>query len=172
MPARKAARPDDKRLKANRGKSPREARPPEQKTRHEQLVDGDISVSDLDDDELRKGRCKDRHGGFRGRPPKMLPAKLVTAMQEEFRRRVEAEFQGLANDARNTLREIALDKRAQSQARVNAAALILERAVGKVPDKQETTLEVKSFEDDIEGLLVDLPEDELTKARKKKASGN
>ena len=156
---------------AKRGRGRPRKNPPLPKTRYQMLIDGDITIEDLDDEELRRGVCRNRSGNFSGRPPKTLPAKLVKAMQVEFRRRVEREFQEIAVDARNALHQILMDKRAQPQARVNAAALILERSVGKVPDKVEQDITVKSFEDEIEGLLVDIPEDELSKARKKKANG-
>lgn len=159
----KATRPDDKRLKANRPK-----KEPKYKSRWQQLMDGDLTVEELDDEEIKKGRCKDRDGQFRGRPPKEFPRALHDALHNEFMRRTEASFKPLVELATQALVEITQNRRAAAPARVQAANILLERGAGKVTDKVMAEVITKKFEENIEGLFVDVP-DEVAKKRQEKA---
>lgn len=161
---RKATRPDDKRLKANRPKKAEET-----KSRWRMLMDGDLTVQDLDDEEVRYGRCKDKNGNFSGRPPKEFPRHLHDALHNEFLRRTEETFKPLVETATNVLLDVALNRRAAAPARVQAANILLERGAGKVSDKVVSEVIVKKFEENIEGLFVDIP-DEVAAKRAEKAS--
>jgi hypothetical protein len=164
MPSRKATRPTDKRLSAHRPHKP------VVKTRMQMLIDGDISVDDLDDEEVMAGRVKDKNGKFTGRPRDLLPRKI----SDEMRRRWHALVQEQLNDQTElailTLQDIMASRMAAAPARVRAAEIILERNLGKVPDKIESQVVVRKFEDDIEGLLIDAGEHnvyEITSAKVK-----
>lgn len=154
MPSRKAQRASDGRLSANR---PRK-RPPAPKTRLQQLLEGTLTVADLDDDEIMAGRCKDKNGRFSGRPPNTFPRAIHDALRREFHKRVDEKFQDGLDLALETLEDVMRTKHAAAPARVRAAEIWIERTRGKVPDKVEQTLEIKPFEDDIAGLLVDVPD--------------
>lgn len=158
----------DGRLKSN---LPAERRSTKPKTRLQQLIDGELKVEDLDDEEIKRRRTRGPSGGFDGRPPAMLPRVLLSAMDVEFRRRIQKEFDEIADEAITALRTIMKDPRTQAQARVNAANIILERSVGKVPDQVIQDVLVREFED-FKGVLVEVSDevvDELSERRK--ASG-
>lgn len=165
MPRQKASRPDDKRLKANR--PPRQRAEP--KSRYQMLIDGDLTVEDLDDDEIQRGRCKDKNGNFSGRPPASFPRALHDAMHNEFLRRTSETFKPLVDVATGVLLDVALNKRAAAPARVQAANILLERGAGKVKDQVVSEIIVKKFEENIEGLFVDIP-DEVAKKRQEKSA--
>jgi hypothetical protein len=59
---------------------------------------------------------------------------------------------------------------AAAPARVRAAEIILERNLGKVPDKVQQTIELKPFEENIEGLLVDADESNVYQITTAKAT--
>lgn len=166
MPRQKATRPDDKRLKGNRPRTT----PIKPKTRLQQLIDGDLTVEDLDDDELRLGRTKNAAGNFGGRPPKMLPATLVQAMQVEFRKRIQERLDETAETAINALLDVAANKKQAGVARVNAANSLLERVIGKVPDKVVQDIVVHKFEEDLGDIFVEVPDEVARKRAEKEAS--
>ena len=151
-------RPDDKRLKKNLPAERRAAVKP--KSRLEMLIDGDITVEDLDAEELQKRRPRNRQGNFNGRPPTMLPRSLLLAMDVEFKKRIQTRFDELADDAIKALESVMKDQRAQAQARVNAAGMMLERVVGKVPDQLVQEVLVREFED-FKGVLIEVDDDSV-----------
>lgn len=126
------------------------------KSRWEQLVDGELSVNDLDDEELAKGRCRDKDGGFGGRPPKMVPRELSDRMRSELLARGQSMFAEHFQTAIKVLAEIALDTSGDAKAadRRAAAQYLIERVAGKVPDK----IEVRSqdpWQQIMDDILVD-----------------
>ena len=117
--------------------------------RYAMLAQGLISVEDLDDDELSRGQLKDKNGQFRGRPPKMMPIELVQAMRREWLSRAEAKLRdALYDGGLATYVELSQNKTIDPGVRLRAADRIVERTMGKVPDK----VEIKS-EDPVEALF-------------------
>lgn len=166
MPRQRARRPDDKRLKANRPPSKASRAP---KSRYQQLIDGTLTVEDLDDEEIFAGKCKDKDGTFRGRPPKTFPRALHEGMRREFQKRIQEKWNEGADLAFATLQDVMASRHAAAPARVRAAEIWIERFAGKVPDKLEQTIELKPFEEDVESLLVDVPTpDNVTPIKKRK----
>jgi hypothetical protein len=110
--------------------------------RYAQLLQGHITVDDLDDEELALGRLKASDGTFRGRPPSVVPAELVQAMRREWLGRAEAKLRkALMESGIGTLVELANDRSIDEGVRLRAAERIIERTMGKVPDKVELRAE-------------------------------
>lgn len=104
--------------------------------RYAQLVAGTLSVEDLDDDELAKGQLKASDGTFRGRPPTVVPVELVQAMRREWLARAEARLrEALLDKGIGTLTELAGNKTIDPAVRLRAADKLIERTMGKVPDR-------------------------------------
>lgn len=77
----------------------------------------------------------DKNGRFAGRPPKVVPKAIH---QELVQRRMLDAHSLLGQNlvkAVQVLVDIATDKRADAAVRVKAASLIMDRVLGKVPDK-------------------------------------
>lgn len=103
--------------------------------RYALFLSGKITVEDLDDDELAQGRLKAVDGTFRGRPPKTIPADMVAAMRREWISRAEARLrEALMEKGIGTLVDLASNAVDES-VRLRAAQGIIERTMGKVPDK-------------------------------------
>lgn len=110
--------------------------------RYAELVQGLISVEDLDDEEVAMGRLKAVDGTFRGRPPNMIPGELVQAMRREWLKRAQNRLaEALLESGIGTLVSLASDSMVDPSVRLRAAERIIERNMGKVPDKIEVAAE-------------------------------
>lgn len=109
--------------------------------RYAQFLSGEITVEDLDDDELAQGRLKSVDGTFRGRPPAVVPGEMVQAMRREWLKRAQNTLaEALMQKGIGTLVELAADS-PDDGVRLRAAQAIIERTMGKVPDKIEVAAE-------------------------------
>lgn len=150
MPSRKAVRPDDKRISANRKKTKK--KPP---SRYDLFMAGEITVEDLDDEEIERGQCRSRDGTFRSRPTEKMPRKFYDAMRAEYIRRWQKRVEDDLEPMRQVLRDIATDPKKPADARFKSATFLIERAAGKTPEQSTVKLEVAKWEEDIEELLFD-----------------
>lgn len=105
------------------------------------FLSGKITVEDLDDEELAHGRFRASDGTFRGRPPTVLPQEMVQAMRREWLKRANARLaEALLDHGIGTLVELAKEC-PDPGVRLRAATAIMERMMGKVPDKVEVAAE-------------------------------
>lgn len=110
--------------------------------RYAQLVSGTLAVEDLEDEELARGQLRSADGTWRGRPPRVLPAELVQAMRREWLDRAEAKLrEALLDKGIGTLVELAGSDRIDPAVRLRAANALIERTMGKVPDKIQLAAE-------------------------------
>jgi hypothetical protein len=161
MPSRPARRADDKRLRTPGQKAknqPGGEKGP--RTRMERYLAGELKVSEMDDKELKKGMFRNKEGGFKGRPPNNIPRKFYNELDAERIKRWNDKVKTDLEPMREVLREIALNPRASADARHKSAVYLIERAVGKVPDKGEVKIEMAPWEANIQGILVHDNEEE------------
>lgn len=125
--------------------------------RYKALVEGDLSVEDLDTEELAKGRLKDKNGKFTGRPPKFLPRQLIDAMRSEHYKRVNGILEESLSDMVKTMRAIAKDPDQDGATRLKAAIYVYERFMGKTPDKVEV-LRGDKVQDVVDRIMYDIKE--------------
>lgn len=143
---------------------------PKHLSRHEQLLHGYLEVSDLDKDELRLCRIKEGGKMPRGRP-RILPDSIKTKIQRELHKRLFDEINKHAFDAVDTIVDVmhqgegasAFQGQKDGTKRFEAAKYLLERVVGKVPDKTENTSTVTVWQENLEsgGLFVDVDAEEI-----------
>jgi hypothetical protein len=125
----------------------------DEKTRWAQLCDGEITVQDLDTEELTRMRCRDKLGGWTGRPSHFIPRKLEAEMREELLKRGQRDLENALPIAVKALAEICA--KGYGKDRISAATLLLERALGKVPDKVDlTTHTADPWEDLLQNVIV------------------
>jgi hypothetical protein len=123
--------------------------------RMQRFLDGEILVEDLTWEELTKGRLMSDAGDFRGRPTDVIPRKFYDAAQQELMRRWELKLSEELEPALATLKEIINNKKAPADARYKSAVYLIERKVGKVPEKNEVKVQVAPWEAAVEGILLD-----------------
>lgn len=116
-------------------------------TKMRQLLMGEISVGDMDDEELLRGQFKDRDGMFSGRPPGSIPRELHDKMTGELFRRVDGRMQARMFDVVDTMLDIATDPDNYGAGdRIKAATWVFERLRGKTPEvlqvQQERPFEI------------------------------
>jgi hypothetical protein len=136
--------------------------------RYQQLIDGvlTVDVAQLAPGDLLVVQVV--NGGFSGTPPKVIPWVMHDALRAAMARRTERQLGRQLPQVTEALIKIALDPKLNAQARVQAISLVLDRAIGKVPDKSESTINVTAkWEEAVKGgtILVDLetpPRIELT----------
>ena len=100
--------------------------------RMNQLINGELSVRDLDDEEIRRGRVHDGNGSFKGRPPRM-PGRIHDAMYAENVRRTNRVFHKHGMKAAKRVVKLMNEFEADGT-QLRAALAVVDRVVGKVPD--------------------------------------
>lgn len=130
------------------------------------LMDGTISIEDLDDEEIQRGQIRDKNGQFRGNKMDLIPRKFYDLATRELLRRWQDQVNQQLNPMLKVLQELAQNPRVSADARYKSAVYLIERAAGKVPEKTEMKVEVAKWEEDIEGLFYE--DDEKPKKKKQK----
>lgn len=110
------------------------------------LARGEISVEDMDDEEIARMQFRDRNGGWSGQTPAAVPRELIDEMRKEFFKRMNAHLTGMTPSAMHALQQIVNDSKVSASDRLKAVNMILERTIGKVPDKMEISTGDKPFE--------------------------
>ena len=133
--------------------------------RMQMWLDGKLSSEDFDDDEVTRMQLKDKNGHFSGRPTKNIPRELAIAFRSQQQIRLMAWFAETVPEAQKAYREILNSRHLQpgDAARLRAAEGIFERVIGKVNAASEVHVTVdkgKSYDDVLEGVLVDVEEEE------------
>jgi hypothetical protein len=101
---------------------------------------GEIDITQWDDEELIRGRPRDKRGNFTGKAPILVSPMLH---RELTRRRFSRAFDLLAAslvDASQMLRAVVNDKNADVAHRIRAAEVIFDRVVGK--PKESVSLDI------------------------------
>lgn len=121
------------------------------------------NFSDWDDEELARGQKRSRDGSFRGRPPKVIPKSC----HDELVRRTLENAQNILVDniqaACTELTKIVKDPEANNSDKLKAIDMIMNRVMGKAPEKVEVTAEMKPWEQALQGgILRDVkPEEDV-----------
>lgn len=123
-------------------------------TRTDMLRLGFIKVEDLDDEELRVGRCRNEQGtiNIREHDQAPMPREMHDAMIAEFNRRNNDYIRQQQLDAINTMLEIMNDPTVEPRDRFEAAKYMFERSAGKTPDKQTITVQRQPWEEVFDGI--------------------
>lgn len=130
-------------------------------TRQQLFDNGFLTAEDLDDEELRAGRCRDAHG----RIPKvtktmeMVPRDLYDEMVAEHAKRFDERLRQQLDTALDTMAEVMADDTQEAKDRMDAAKWFVERVRGKSVDRVAVTVSKAPWEE----LLGDVAH--ITKAQ-------
>lgn len=129
-------------------------------SRYEGFITGDLSVEDLDNEEIMRGQLRNSNGDFGGRRPNAIPREFMVAIQIEQQKRFQDGLNPLVLDALNTLQYVMQPGyRAQpgDAAKVKAATYIIDRFAGKTPENVQLKAEVSTrFENIANEILIDV----------------
>lgn len=120
------------------------------------ILIGREDLTEWDDEELRRGRKRDKNGGWQGRDP-VIVAKAVH--DELVRRTLEKANRLLTENleaALELLVDIMKDETVDAKERLKAIQMITDRAMGKEPQKVEIKGEAK-WEAAIAHSIVSMP---------------
>lgn len=124
------------------------------------IITGQEDLSEWDEEELRRGQRRDKNGRFQGQAPKVVPK----AIHDELVRRTLNKATELFNENLVTAVECLVDivkgEDVEDKDRIRAASMILDRVMGKTPDKVELSAEVKPWQSAVSGGIVRIAEDE------------
>ena len=118
-------------------------------TRQDMFNNGLLTVADMDDEELRCGRMRDGNG----RIPKvtktmeMVPRDLYDEMVAEHQRRTHEKFRQQLDAALDTMVEIMTDQTAEPRDRADAAKYLMERVIGKTPERVQVAVAKAPWEE-------------------------
>jgi hypothetical protein len=107
------------------------------------IYDGQ-SLDTWDDEELMRGRRRNKHGTFTGRPAQVVPAALLRELNRRRFSRAHALMADSLVDGALMLRSVINDKKADPADRIKAAELLFNRVLGK--PHESVSLEVSGNE--------------------------
>jgi hypothetical protein len=99
------------------------------------IYNGQVDLTEWTDEELTRGRRRDKNGRWVGRPPKVVPKAVH---DELVRRKMSEAFEELREallPAVRLLRQVVEDEEADYVHRVKASELIINRLMPKAPDR-------------------------------------
>lgn len=123
------------------------------------LLSGEISIEDLDTEELARGQLRNKNGTFQGRPPLLIPRQFHERAMREIVMRGEEVFRKDFVDAVKLMGNIVRDTEAKDETRMKAATYIIDRIMGKPKEQIEFTGE-QPWKVLLEGIIVETPADE------------
>lgn len=125
-------------------------------TRQQMLEEGVIGVADLDDEELRVGRCRDKAGRIprQTERTRLVPADLYDQMVAEHLRRSNEKLRSQMDVALGTMVDIMSDDTVEPRERLQAAQYLYERVAGKTPERVQVAVAKAPWEEVIDGIAT------------------
>lgn len=110
------------------------------------IVNGDEDLSLWSDEELLRGQRRARNGKWMGRPPKVVPMAVHHEMNRRRMSRAREVLDESLEAAVSLFAEVVNDTEAPTDLRLKAAKEIMDRVMGKAPDKVSIRLEPEPWE--------------------------
>ena len=105
------------------------------------ILAGDEDLREWDEEELRRGQRKSEGGSFHGTPPKVVPLAVHQELVRRQMTRATELFRDNLYAAVEVLCEIATNPDAPASDRIKASSMIVERVMGKAPERVELAVE-------------------------------
>ena len=123
------------------------------------LLRGDVSVYELDDEELMTGMLRDKSGTLRDGGNDLVPAEMH---REIMRRTLQYGTERLRThyyDAIETLSEVMKSEHATPADKIRAANIIIERVAGKATQTVDLTVTTAKYEEIATSIFRDIPDE-------------
>lgn len=117
--------------------------------RQECFEKGYITVKDLDDEELRYGRCRDESGYIpkNGKKTELIPKDRYDEMVAEHELRFKQKLRQQLDDMLDIMVDIAKDDTVEPRDRFEASKYLFERVAGKTPEHISVTVRAAPWEE-------------------------
>jgi hypothetical protein len=119
-------------------------------SRQECFDRGYLTVKDLDDEELRYGKCRDESGYIpkgNSRRTELIPAERYDEMVAEHEARFKQKLRQNLDDMLEIMVNIAKDDTVEPRDRFEASKYLFERVAGKTPESVNVTVTAKPWEE-------------------------
>lgn len=104
------------------------------------ILNGTEDLSLWDEEELLRGQRKSRNGKFHGRPPTVVPKAVHDELVRRQMEQAVIEMRESLVPAVKLLRQVVEDEEADYGYRIRAAQLIIERLMGKTPERVQLSV--------------------------------
>lgn len=123
-------------------------------TRQDMFDNGFITVADLDDEELRLGKCRNTDGRIPRTTNKtsMVRRDLYDEMIAEHEKRTDEKLRQQLDIAIDTMVDIMTDDTAEPRDRFEASKYLFERVKGKTPEKVSVTVKQEPWQELLGGV--------------------
>ncbi len=125
---------------------------------------GELSVSDMDDEEIERGRFRSRDGSFKGVPPATVPRDFGQQLSRELLRRTDSRFKAGLFKVQAHLYHLIFNAD-RDDVQLKATLAWLERVVGKVPDKVEMSAGEPSWWSEVDRFLDGMTDEQKAMAQ-------
>lgn len=124
------------------------ARPRTVPTRYQEMMaaiqDGTFSLDMLDEEEILRGRLRNKNGDFAGRPPAMIPQPMAVELVRRQKQLLMEEITPATKSAIKRLRQsVEGTTTVHDGPAIQAARILMEYGLGKPVDKVEVQVEAK-----------------------------
>lgn len=122
-------------------------------------------VTTWTDEEIKRGRKRDKNGGWRGRDPVVIPMALhEEAIKRTFEEAQELFREGLVPAVRY-LTSIVEDNSVEDKDKLKAVGMILDRVLGKPVERVEINTEPDPWEEVVRVAIVSKPAIEVIETK-------
>ena len=131
---------------------------PKGMTRQQAFNQGYITVKDLDDEELRLGRCRAANGKIPkvGARTELVSQALYDSMIQEHFKRSNEKLRTQLDVALATMVDIMTDDTCEPKDRMEAAKYLYERIAGKTPDRVQVAVAKAPWEEVLSGGIAQI----------------
>lgn len=117
------------------------------------ILNGTMDLTAWSDEELMRGQRRSKRGTWEGRPPRLVPK----AIHDELVRRKMSKAHDILRDsivrAAEVLREILDDPEVDAAVRLKAVVILLDRGLGKAPERVEIAVR-SPLEEDLAAIVT------------------
>jgi hypothetical protein len=132
--------------------------------RWQAYLDGELTTADMDEEELKRGRFRDKGGGFRGRLPATVPRDFGQQLSRELMMRGDSEFKTDFLKAIRHLRYLAFNAD-KDDTQLKATLAWIERLMGKTPERVILSPGRPEWEGAVDDFVTVLEDEEILRAK-------
>lgn len=125
------------------------------------VLTGEDDPRDWDDEEILHGRRRDKNGNFSGKDPDVVPRAVHNELIRRSLRKADRRFRNMQEVALDALEDIIKGAETEDKDRLKAIDMVLQRTIGKVPDKIEVAVQEAPWEGLVVAAIVDVPVDDV-----------
>jgi hypothetical protein len=115
-------------------------------SRMARLLKGELRVEDLDDEELFRGQCRDRRGGFSGGKPDMIPRAMMVEWSRRIRQGATTKLDANLGAMTDALVSLITHESTDSAVRLSAIKYGMDRVLGKAVERLDLQVSEKPWE--------------------------